>query len=692
MTALTELHSLISLIFNHFSDDHDKLRTLKIILLKFKRSPNNPVGTLNDIKTLLSDNSDICNKIDDVIKLFSHNEEGEEEFDKDKISLYLSNFIKETNALTDNKNLGFVLSEVISYYSEELITLNFLHYYVSLLTSDLPEDVQHDLHSKIHYLAHEINLYKIKILQFHQVANPLIDSIPKDFDIEPNFSNPPQLQFLVMINLLVLNAENLSSIMKCLKMYGNNVISDMEAVQWIQYFDQFLGDFFMKIILNTEPASFLPENLKKLVDNSIPSESQRFWAIGEYFYEIIRASSEIDEENNNNIQTSEQLNSEIDFEESYQGENQKTFLPQSVLKMRASIFYKAIISSISSLKKIEKVNFPENIIKSLYGNYKVITDSPHSIGIVINRCNQIGEESVDNIVKLISKAMSEIDPLSNDWRIYYSTLLKPNFVTQMLVFQGFVVELNTNQNIISQTNQILKDFCRKFSKIHPEFLSFFSKCFEEGVHYCYIDTALCLYYYFSIVHSIFCSQNANSELILSIPDLVFSNPSPLNVFGSTPLSQIDIPLANFAKTAAKIVKRWRRQGKDSTVENNHISNNESTIIKTENPNSGNTTNLPNFDNAIHTENVNNENPAKSPNIENEKEINTKSSNDDLDSSSCDYSFNESTNFVCTDDISIILFNSKEHHFFEISVEDGAMEIMPSLNPGFYQEITIKSEK
>ena len=171
--------------------------------------------------------------------------------------------------------------------------------------------------------------------------------------------------------------------------------------------------------------------------------------------------------------------------------------------------------------------------------------------------------------------MLQIDPSNTEWRINYSTLMKPEFLKKMLVFQGFEFNLNEqdqkndknsdNYSIFTLLKKILANFCAKFTKIQPNFMTEFTKCFDDGIHYCNLNTALCLYYFFSMHQSIHSSLkvkelslNDNNKFISdlnSIADLVFKIQAPLFPFEGTSLSQFDVPLMYFAKRAAKIKEK-----------------------------------------------------------------------------------------------------------------------------------------
>jgi hypothetical protein len=81
-------------------------------------------------------------------------------------------------------------------------------------------------------------------------------SLPLSIDLSPMLSIPPQLQFLSMVNLIVPSQTNVTSIMKCLKLFSSQMISIEEAIEWIAHFDATLKSFFRATFLTASPRRF----------------------------------------------------------------------------------------------------------------------------------------------------------------------------------------------------------------------------------------------------------------------------------------------------------------------------------------------------------------------------------------------------------------------------------------------------
>lgn len=573
--TLSQLNELVTSIANFLQSDQDRFRKFTILLNRFKRSPYNPELTLLQIKSLLSDNPELCNSIDSACSQFTGD---------DNLLIHFANFIYETNDISSDHKLGFLLSEVISYYSEELIDISFLHYYISLLIPDLPIDIQKDIHAKIHYLAQEIDIHRINLLLSNKLPTQLINSLPIDYDMESYFSIPLHIQFLVMTNLLISSPENLSSIVKCFKMYGSQVINDEEVIIWISQFNSYISDFLVKIITKSEQSTFLPSNLNTLIKKHIPSEQLRVWAIGETLLNFINEATE--SENMHNTKLVDEGNS---LTETHSSSN--LFLPQSFLSLRSSTFYEALKSSSKMIQSQQEVRFPKNVINSIYGKNIIFmrNSSPKSTSIILKRIKQLGRDFISKEFQLILEAMSSLDPMNSEWRINYITLLKPEFLKKFLVFQGFEFNINEqektsshnslNSNIINLLKTILTKFCSKFKKLNNDFMIKFNKCLDDGIHYCNINTALCLYYFFSM-HKLIQVSLETMEYSLSdenkfisdlnrLADLVFEETAPLQNFEGTSLSQIDVPLMLFAKRAAKIKEGVIMSDDISVILSNH---------------------------------------------------------------------------------------------------------------------------
>lgn len=555
--TLSQFGELVKSITDFLKNDQDRFRKFTILLNRFKRSPSNPELTLFQIKSLLSDNPALCEMIDSACKEFPSDE---------NLLVHLVNFIHETNNISPEPRLGFILAEVLSYYSEELINISFLHYYISLIISDLSIDIQKEIQAKIHYLAQEVDIHRIKLLQSNKLPSQLVNSLPIDYDMEPYFSIPHQIQFLVMINLLISSPENLSCIIKCLKLYGNQIINDEEAITWIGQFNSFISDFFMKLITETEPSTFLPLSLNDLIQKHIPSEQLRVWALGETLLSLISEASEDESLNNTKI---------IDEKNSFETHSKNNlFLPQSFLSLRTETFFNELEKTAKSIQNQQEIKISKKIINSIYGknqSYLLNGTTSDSVNTILKRIKQLGGNFVAKEVQVFLETMEVLDQGCNEWRINYTSLLKPEFLKKALVFQGFEFNINEqeknksyntiNSEITNLLKTILTKFCSKFSKINNTFMNDFIKCFDDGISYCNMDIALCLYYFFSMYKSIQISLetknislNDEDEFITqlnSLADLVFDTQVPLHQFEGTSLSQIDVPLMLFAKRAAR---------------------------------------------------------------------------------------------------------------------------------------------
>jgi hypothetical protein len=81
-------------------------------------------------------------------------------------------------------------------------------------------------------------------------------SLPLSIDLSPMLSIPPQLQFLLMVNLIVPSQTNVTSIMKCLKLFSTQMISIEEVIEWIGHFDATLKSFSGPWFLTASPRRF----------------------------------------------------------------------------------------------------------------------------------------------------------------------------------------------------------------------------------------------------------------------------------------------------------------------------------------------------------------------------------------------------------------------------------------------------
>jgi hypothetical protein len=160
---------------------------------------------------------------------------------------------------------------------EGLIGVPFLHHYLNHLLAGIDPSLQNQIHSAADGMALQIRVGRVVPLAREDF--PRMFSLPLSIDLSPMLSIPPQLQFLLMVNLIVPSQTNVTSIMKCLKQFSTQMISIEEAIEWIGHFDATIKSFFRAMVLDCEPASLSLSKLKSAADKQIKSKSQQQWAL-----------------------------------------------------------------------------------------------------------------------------------------------------------------------------------------------------------------------------------------------------------------------------------------------------------------------------------------------------------------------------------------------------------------------------
>jgi hypothetical protein len=497
------------------------------ILHRFQRCPKNPRMAFMSLRRLLSDSPDLLAGMETLSAAFPHPSTLEPDF---------CDFMQTICERAQSPGIGLVVGEAISYHTEGFVGLPFLHHYLNLLLAGLDPDLQNQIHWAADEMALRIRISRIVPLTRDDC--PRMCSLPISIDLSPMLSIPPQLQFLSMVNLIVPSKTNVTSIMKCLKLFGNQMISIEEAIEWIGHFDGSLKSFFQSMVLECEPASLSPSKLKSAADKQVKSKSQQLWAFGPTIIDILSTQSvgqrELGSEGRISIEVRDQR---VDL------------IPSSILELQTRSFHQQLKFAAVQLQKQKPVEIKAEVQNAIYGGHGKFPSNKSATAVVLQRLFKVGRKALDAQFRYINSVMAQLAPNTTEWRTEYSRLLGPVFARRILNLSGLQGRFPEHIDLILD---LFLRFVRRFASISPSFPAQFAAAFRNGLTYMGERSALSIYYFFAAAHLIEAAADVVKwQLIAQIPDLVFDVAAPLPVFGDEMVANVDIPLL----AAVKMMKR-----------------------------------------------------------------------------------------------------------------------------------------
>ena len=400
-------------------------------------------------------------------------------------------------------------------------------------------NTQKKIHIWTEGIALQIKIFKIRRIGLCVNDKTMLKDLPEKVDLEPMFCVPKHIQFLAMTNLLISSETDIACIVKCLKLYGSNMMDDNEAIDWLSEFDKHLADKFKEIILENDAASFLPLNLKLIINKEISPQLQ-LWAFGSKLLKEL-----------NKLISKQQMKT-IDNKNKPKVTS-KTYHIINFLNNRIDLFYQELLKIQKSISNFKKPEYSAEVIEALYGKQiKNLSGDSISTQRIMSHCYNFGRETIESLVHYITDLMNSYSPSNIEWRNHYEELLRPQFVKKMIVFQGYQDETPNNPNLIKD---MLKLFLSKFNKISVNFIDNFMKIFEQKTIYLKESGVLCLYYFLTILKSVHSYNDFNDHDLERIPNLIFEEDIvPFKEYDDSLLANIDIPMKFFAKFAYKSEK------------------------------------------------------------------------------------------------------------------------------------------
>ena len=508
------------------SDVHRR-NEFRRILLRFRKCPKFPRAVFNALKDLIKDNEELGASMTKAAAQFPLPETLEDDF---------GYFMTEVGKLAKDEKLGMVVGETITYYTEGFVPIEFIHHYLDKLLTNLDEDTQ----CLIHWAADEMAL-RIKVSRVQQLPDnerDLFHSLPLGLDLRPILEVPKPLQFLSMINLIVPASTSVISLLKCLKLYSSGMITIEEASEWIGKFDELLQQHFVEMIMQHDPSCLSIGNLKATIDRQIKSKMLQVWAFGPVILEQLTVqSTQVVESNIDRSSIPIQLN-----------EGRIGLVPASILELQARAFYEALKGTGKSLREFEPVFISNDVVGALYGRNRLPVNDPVAKGIVLNRAARVGGKVMDSLLRYYERVMSDYESDSVEWRTNYGFLLKNDFARQILVFHGLSLTI-PDDSLLDLTLEIAEAFLGHFKTIDATKVREIKSLFDGTYRYMSEHAALFVFYFVTVMHMIKASLKEldNETLLRQIPELVFSDPSPLAQLGHHFAANIDMPLLEMAK-------------------------------------------------------------------------------------------------------------------------------------------------
>jgi len=518
-----EIEKIRAEILQHLENDPEKLEKFNSLMAMFKENPSNPVYVFSEISNMINDNQILFHEFQNAIQSYNN--------DDDPIEM-VGSFVRYVNQLCEGK-LDFLkkFTRIVSLFVEDLIPISFFKIRLMKISQDLGEEKQ----MKIIEFAEKLNpdIQASRDLLFHRIRKNVSVLKTLEFVLNPMCEQIPQIQFVVMMSI-ELNEEEINSVLKCLELFGLQIINESTATEWIGSIHQFLGEFFSKTSRQYSPFNYHPGKINSVALKEIKKNLFK-WAVDSKVFELLSQTDMPKYLTPLQIAVARKLN-----QSGASSQDEDKSAPY-ISELKSIKMFNFIKQSLVSVKNGDIYNIPDDIIRTIFGSYPSEHKQITVLKTAIENAFQIGSKAMGMNELLCLTKMNNLDPSSPDYRCLFKSQIKRPVVKRRLVFKG--IGFNTpSKDSLSLALGICHEFIQ-FANIYD--LTF---PYEELINTRYLceGSALSLVYFFLIVNMI---EDAGEyyDLIANIPTLIKENEYLSAYFPGKKISQIDIVLSRFLR-------------------------------------------------------------------------------------------------------------------------------------------------
>lgn len=528
-----EFHELISSVKTHLLDRPEDLEMFNEEIDRFMNDNMNIFELFNYVKSLVSDSLELTEKVEGIENILENDENP-----LDSISLFLNEIVKLFP--NDEKTISYI-SHITSLYIEDYITIDVFEDMVNNSISSLDIPSKNSINTMI------LNIKKLSEKTQEEINNHYNASQKVKQYLTANFMTykpTKAMQFLVTIGLLIEEPEMIKSILKCLKLYSLNLITNESACTWIQSLSLPLFRHFQTICEEKIPPkelcpAILYEDLLKHI-----TVAQGNWVFGEKMNDILSSLPKVASSNTLQLANNDKLEKAKEMQYNYS----KAAL--EIVDLQLNKLYVTLKSGSHAIRRSSEhifLQFPDQILYSLFGQSFNVEKNDQFYRVVFSSVKEIGEKKF-KLHELLIKQKYSINGLSSiDSRCIYKSEMSKYTVIQKLIFCGQNTQLENKQSLKYAKSTIL-DFSKRFTGMEEKINQFIYALEEQKPYSCCESSALAMFYFLEIYRLINETEPTYIGYISNITNLVFTSPIPLQVFERNEIANIDLILVSFIKS------------------------------------------------------------------------------------------------------------------------------------------------
>ena len=351
---------------------------------------------------------------------------------------------------------------------------------------------------------------------------------------------PPILQLIIGSQFFFNSTNQLKSFLKCLKLYSKHLFSDKQAVDWLSALLPSFAKFFYFALVDEDRKQLDPYNLYQIIETM--NEDIKGLAFSP---EILKCFQKYEKD------PSESIYDDIILAANSPYSNRMDQMKLEISQMKSITYFLAYIENVHYLVNKTVTKSMEGAIKALYG--QPINDKLYGTKIFSDRCKEIGKIENQKYHELIDAFLSSVPSSSADYRTVYIKKFNNHSIERDLFYSGTTL-ISLNKDSLDKTFHILKQLSETVPEIQESFSDFSTLLDIDISFYCTVKYAV------SFIHlqeACRICENESDESLQNITNAILHNSPPYISFGTTELSNVDVPFRGIMKG----LKHW--QEKDS---------------------------------------------------------------------------------------------------------------------------------
>ena len=516
------LEKLFAEIEEHLGSDNEKVCTFKDLVEQIRQMSGDGIELQKRLLELVDGNEQLTNAVKEASACF--------EFEPKGVAL-VSELLELVKPHLDDTKFA-ELSRVTSLYVGKFVLFDFYRYFVELVLSDIDAIVK----GKAMVLLTEVGETTISDV----FKSGLYFTTLKASD---DLKSSPGLRMLIFIGAL-LDEEHMQSAIKCMKLYSFGFISHESALSWIETYNPFITKQFIDF-QNQEKSGFLPSRVFESVSNGM-EENYIEWVFGKQLCPILKLLPKTAAKN------ALQLSNERTLQKNREYVQDPSHVGHYIADLQSTKFFKVLKSGARAIRTGQHIltAIPEGAVASVFGKQCELDKNDAFYRTFFKKVRDLGRTAFQNYIKYLSQKLASVSPSSPDGRTIYHTRMNRNVIIRELVFNGARFPA-PSPKCLSVSFAVARRTIQRFAGLEENFATVVD-AIQRGHLDCDSNSVLTIYYFMELVRVLGLLDEEHFKAVESIPDLVFSDVSPLKVFEGEPAANVDIVLRHLAKQLKKV--------------------------------------------------------------------------------------------------------------------------------------------